>query len=62
MTYKTEVKEEIYKLINAFFQEERGNRVTSNNIEGLSLKINILLEKHEVKEGEDKKKEGDSNG
>ena len=55
--YKEETKNEIVKLINDFFIEERGNRLTSNNIEGFALKMNNLLEanKFEKKEDDTKK-------
>jgi hypothetical protein len=32
------------ELIGAFYAEERGNRVTSNNLEGLMAKVNTLLD------------------
>ena len=55
--YKQKVKDAIMKLINDFFIEERGNRLTSNNIEGFALKMNNLLEanKFEKKEDDTKK-------
>lgn len=48
--YKSTLKEALLKLLNEFFAEERGNRLTSNNIEGLAVKINTLLEQHIEKE------------
>ena len=37
--YYDKVLQDISKAINDFYLEERGNRVTSNNIQGLSFKI-----------------------
>ena len=37
--YYDKVLQEISKVINAFYLEEQGNRITSNNIQGLSFKI-----------------------
>lgn len=42
--YKASLKGTLLKLLNEFCAEERGNRITSNNMEGLGLKINKLLE------------------
>lgn len=53
MAYKAELKEQTLKLFNAFFDEERGNRVTSNNLEGLALKFSKLLDDNEIKKEKD---------
>ena len=37
--YYDKVLDDISKVIEQFFLEEQGNRVTSNNIQGLSLKV-----------------------
>ena len=47
--YKPELKNELAKLISDFFIEERGNRVTTNNIAGFLAKVNIVLTKNENK-------------
>jgi len=48
--YKTQVKEEIIKTLNNFYQEERGNRVTTNVVDGLTLKLVNLLEANKTEE------------
>ena len=37
-------KEMIGKLIQTWFDEERGNRVTSNNVQGLMMKLGLLFD------------------
>lgn len=54
MHYKQELKDQIIKLINEFLTEERNNRVTSNNIIGLTAKMGTLFEANKV-EGKSKK-------
>lgn len=44
---KEAFKKEMVQLLQNFFQEEQGNRITSNNIEGLSGKIFNLINKLE---------------
>ena len=48
--YKTQIKEEIIKTLNNFYQEERGNRVTTNVVDGLTLKLVNLLETNKTEE------------
>jgi len=48
--YKTQIKEEISKTLNNFYQEERGNRVTTNVVDGLTLKLINLLEANKTEE------------
>jgi len=48
--YKTQIKEEIIKTLNNFYQEERGNRVTTNVVDGLTLKLINLLEANKTEE------------
>jgi len=55
--YKSELREAIIKLLNGFYQEEQGNRVTSNIVDGLTLKIIKLLEANEVAEEPGKEKD-----
>jgi len=52
--FKTQLRDKLNKLLNDFYLEERGNRVTTNNMDGFGLKIGKILEQNEVKE-EDKK-------
>ena len=48
MTYKPELKIAIIKLLNEFFEIERGNRVTGFNMDGLLMKMHSLFDKYEV--------------
>ncbi len=48
--YKTQIKDEIIKTLNNFYQEERGNRVTTNVVDGLALKLVNLLEANKTEE------------
>ena len=48
--YKTQIKDEIIKTLNNFYQEERGNRVTTNVVDGLTLKLINLLEANKTEE------------
>lgn len=54
--YKDTLKDEMLGLIAAFFKVERGNRVTSFNIDGLLAKTQVVLEKHKEPD-KDKKPE-----
>ena len=47
---KEAFKKEMAQLLQNFFNEEQGNRITSNNIEGLSGKIFNLINKLEERE------------
>ena len=42
---KEQFKKELAQLLQGFFQEEQGNRVTSNNISGLHGKLMELLDR-----------------
>ena len=48
--YKLELKETILKLIGEFLTEERGNRVTTNNMMGFTAKVGNLFEVNKVEE------------
>jgi hypothetical protein len=41
------MSEEVMKLLQLWFDEERGNRVTSNNMQSLVLKIKEQLEREQ---------------
>jgi|GEM_PF-4092843 len=56
--YKSELKDQMFKLISEFLTEERGNRVTTNNIMGFTAKIGNLFEVNDVKEKPEKTKKG----
>ena len=45
--------EEVTKLLQAWFDEERGNRVTSNNMQTLVMKIAHALEQEKKNDKED---------
>jgi len=49
---KDKLKKEIIQLLQNFFQEEQGNRITSNNIEGFSGKLLTLIDKQPEKKNE----------
>ena len=44
---KEQFKKGLVTIMQDFFQEEHGNRVTSNNIEGLTAKLINLVDKHQ---------------
>ena len=48
--YKLELKEIMLKLIGEFLTEERGNRVTTNNMMGFAAKVGNLFEANKVEE------------
>ena len=48
--YKPELKEIMLKLIGEFLTEERGNRVTTNNMMGLTARMGNLFEVNKVEE------------
>jgi len=48
--FKTELRENLIKLLNGFYQEEQGNRVTTNIVDGLILKIIKLFDANKVEE------------
>ena len=52
--YKSELKDELHKVLMQFFKEDQGNRVTSFNTNGLIGTVNAALEKFEVKPKEKK--------
>ena len=55
IAYKAETRNQMIELLVAFFREEQNNRITSNNIDGLTLKISALLKQNEfiLKSGEE---------
>ena len=55
--YKPELQEAIVKRLQQFLQEEVGNRVTVNNMTGLSVAIGQVMEAHKVKEPDSKKED-----
>jgi len=54
--YYDKVLQDISKVVQNFFLEEQGNRVTSNNIQGLSFKIKAALEDNKMKLKENKQR------
>ena len=56
--YKPELKDQIFKLISEFLTEERGNRVTSNNMMGFTAKVGNLFEVNKVEEKPKKTEKG----
>jgi len=50
--YKIELKNRLLIIINEFFTEERGNRITSNNMEGFSQKILSILKQCKIEDKE----------
>ena len=48
--YKLELKEIMLKLISEFLTEERGNRVTTNNMMGFTARVGNLFEANKVEE------------
>jgi hypothetical protein len=48
--YKDELAEDIQKILDDFFRQEFGNKLTVFNMKGLVLDINNAMAKHEVKE------------
>ena len=48
--YKPELKDQALKLIGEFLTEERGNRVTTNNMMGFAAKVGNLFEANKVEE------------
>ena len=57
VAYEPKVKDELMGLLVAFFKEEQGNRITSNNVDGLTMKVSFLLRQNEVKPKEKEPKE-----
>ena len=51
---KDQVKKIITQYLQAFFQEEQGNRITSNNIEGFAGKLLTAIDKMEMENGKSK--------
>jgi len=48
--YKDELAEEIQRILDEFFTQEFGNKLTVFNMKGLVLDINNAMAKNEVKE------------
>jgi len=53
---KEQFKKELIALMQRFFQEEQGNRVTSNNVEGFTGKLISLIDVHKPMEKPAEKK------
>lgn len=57
MVERTDALKAVTDVISEFFQEEQGNRITSNNISGLIAKINrTIMHLPEKKEESSEKK------
>lgn len=48
--YKKEVAEDIQKILDEFFKQEFGNKLTVYNMKGLVVEINQALLKNQVEE------------
>jgi len=48
--YKDELAEDIQKILDDFFKQEFGNRLTVFNMKGLMVDISNAMAKNEVKE------------
>ena len=48
------LKSDLMAILQGFFDEEKGNRVTSNNLEGLLGKVLRAIEPYEPKDEEEK--------
>jgi len=55
--YKAEIKKALHQMLIDFFNEERGNRVTSYNVNGLIGTLNSILQDNVIEE-EEKKQDG----
>ena len=51
---KEQLKKQFGKLLQAFFQEEHGNRITTNNMEGLLSKLYRTIDAFPEKAGKGK--------
>lgn len=47
---KDQFKNEMTGLMQRFYQEEQGNRITTNNIDGLMIKLSSLVDAHKPTE------------
>ena len=56
MPYKEALKEDLVKIFNEYFQEERGNRVTSFNFNGLCMRMNQVFDENQIKENDSEDK------
>jgi len=54
--YYDKVLQDISKVVKDFFLEEQGNRVTSNNIQGLSFKIKAAFDSNKAEPKEKKER------
>jgi len=52
--YCDKVLQDISKVVQDFFLEEQGNRVTSNNIQGLSFKIKAAFDSNKAEPEKEK--------
>jgi len=53
--FKNELQDAIIKLMNNFYQEEQGNRVTTNVVDGITLKIVKVFDALKIEEETAKK-------
>jgi hypothetical protein len=51
---KDKIKQVVQQHVQAFFQEEQGNRITSNNIEGFAGKLFRAIDQIPERKDEDK--------
>ena len=49
------LKKQIIEVLTGFFQEERGNRLTTNNLDGLGMKIIRVIDNIPVQKEKSKK-------
>lgn len=48
--YKDELAEDIQKILDGFFKQEFGNKLTVYNMKGLMIEISNAMAKNEVKD------------
>lgn len=48
--YKTELQKEIITRLQQFLQEEIGNRITLNNMTGLSISLGPIFERNLIRD------------
>ena len=56
--YKTETSAQVAKVLTEFFREEQGNRITSNNMQSLLVKVQQVFEQNMEARKDVKDKEG----
>ena len=47
---KEQFKKEVITLMQRFFQEEQGNKITTNNVDGFLMKLLALVDAHKPAE------------